>query len=137
MKRLILTVGLPRSGKSTWAKKQGLPIVNPDAIRLGLHGERFISEAEPFVWAIAKVMVNALFLAGHEEVILDATNITKARRDDWKGPWKRLYQVIDTMEDVCISRAEREGDKEIIPIIRAMAKKYEPVGRDEVYREKA
>ena len=29
---LLATVGLPRSGKSTWAKEQGFPIVSPDAI---------------------------------------------------------------------------------------------------------
>jgi len=40
MKILILTVGLPRSGKSTWAAKKGFPIVSPDAIRLAMHGMR-------------------------------------------------------------------------------------------------
>ena len=84
-KTLIAMVGLPRSGKSTWAKKAGHPIVSPDAIRLALHGQRFISEAEPFVWAIAKAMVRALFLAGHSAVILDATNNTRKRRDEWKS----------------------------------------------------
>ena len=74
---LILTVGLPRSGKSIWAKKQGIPIVNPDSIRLALHGKAFILEAEDFVWTIAYTMARALFLAGHETVIIDATNITK------------------------------------------------------------
>jgi predicted kinase len=36
MQQLILTVGLPRSGKTTWAKQQGVPMVNRDAIRLAL-----------------------------------------------------------------------------------------------------
>ena len=35
---LIVMVGLPRSGKTTWARKQGYPIVNPDSIRLAFHG---------------------------------------------------------------------------------------------------
>ena len=129
--RLVLIVGLPRSGKTTWAMNHGAPVVNPDSIRLALHGKRFLSLAEPLVWAIAKVMVRAQFLAGHREVVLDATNITRARRDDWKGPWRRLYQVIDTPEEECIRRAREEGDDEIIPIIVSMAQKYEPVGRDE------
>lgn len=45
MKKLILTIGLPRSGKSTWAKQQGCPVVNPDSIRLALHGKAYIQEA--------------------------------------------------------------------------------------------
>lgn len=70
MVRLLVTVGLPRSGKSTWAKQQGAPVVNPDAIRLALHGQAFLQEAEPLVWVMAKYMVEALFLAGHSTVIL-------------------------------------------------------------------
>jgi predicted kinase len=83
--RLILTVGLPRSGKTTWARAQGVPVASPDAISRALHGQRFIGVAEPFVWAIAKLMVRALFLAGHPTVIVDATNTTQKRRDEWKS----------------------------------------------------
>lgn len=127
MKTLILTVGLPRSGKTTWANKQGLPIVNPDFIRLALHGMRFVPSAEPFVWAIAKTMVRALFLAGHETIILDATNTTKKRRDEWLSEaWVCQYLVIDTAEAVCLERAMAEHDAEIQPIIKKMAAYYEP-----------
>ena len=41
-KQLILTVGLPRSGKTTWALAQGYPIVAPDAIRLAVTGQRYV-----------------------------------------------------------------------------------------------
>ena len=40
-----------RSGKTTWARQQGVPIVNPDAIRPALHGQRFEPRAESVVWA--------------------------------------------------------------------------------------
>src|SRR5216683_5886868 len=90
---LFLTVGLPRSGQSTWARGTNTPIVCPDEIRLALHGQRFIASAEPLVWAIARIMVSALFGAGHPRVILDATNLTKARRDEWLDPgWNCRFQ---------------------------------------------
>lgn len=122
MKKLICTVGLPRSGKSTWAKKQGHPMVNPDSIRLALHGLRFEKLAEPFVWAIAQCMVRALFLAGHDTVIIDATNITKNRRAYWYngGDWETEFFIIGTAKNECIKRAEKEDDQEIIPIIEGM-----------------
>lgn len=134
MKTLILTVGLPRSGKTTWARTQGHPIVQPDAIRLALHGQRYVAEAEPFVWAIARVMVRALFRAGHEIVILDATNTTKQRRAEWlvAGEWWVKYQPVMTSEAECLARADAEHDEAIKPIIRKMAAGFEPLEDFEV-----
>lgn len=131
-KTLICLVGLPRSGKSTWAKTAGHPIVSPDAIRLAIHGQRFIAEAEPFVWAIAKAMVRSLFLAGHNAVILDATNNTRKRRNEWQSPhWDTLFEVIDTPAAVCIERAQAEDRQDIVPTIIRMAHEHEPLGDDE------
>jgi predicted kinase len=125
-KELILMVGLPRSGKSTYAKTTGFPIVNPDSIRLALHGERFISDAEPMVWAIAKYMVKSLFLAGHSTVILDATNTTAKRREEWVSRhWKVSIMHITTTKEVCISRAIEEGDTDIIQVIERMSENFE------------
>ncbi len=127
---LILTVGIPRSGKSTWARAQNLPIVNPDSIRLALHGQRFQTLSEPFVWAIATVMVRALFLAGHSRVIVDATHTTKKRREFWKdSSWRIVFAPMDTTKDVCLKRAE--GDVEIIPVIERMALQQEPLTKEE------
>jgi predicted kinase len=124
---LICTVGLPRSGKTTYARSTGHPIVNPDSIRLALHGRRFEALAEPFVWASAKLMVRSLFLAGHSRVIVDATNTTRKRRDEWKSPdWRTAFHVIDTPAAECIRRAVEIGDAEIIPIIERMAAQWEP-----------
>ena len=127
-KLLICTVGLPRSGKSTWARQQGVPVVNPDSIRLSMHGQRFQPLAEPLVWATAKIMVRALFIAGHNVVIVDATNTTKRRRDEWLDPdWTVNFQYIDTPSQKCIDRALAAGDVEIVPIIAKMAAQWEPI----------
>ena len=129
MNKLILTVGLPRSGKSTWAQGQALPIVNPDAIRLAIYDQPFIGKAEPYVWLVAHTMVEALFLAGHITVILDATNTTRKRRDEWKsGKWICEFMVFSTPKEVCLSRTNDAG---LIEAIERMAEGYEPVGWNE------
>lgn len=131
-KTLICMVGLPRSGKTTWAQRQNLPIVCPDAIRFALHGERYIQLAEPHVWAIAQTMVRALFLAGHEMVILDATNTMRDRRKMWvSADWNTYFQPIPTSGAVCIERAQSESDHYIIPIIERMVDQFEPIAEDE------
>lgn len=121
-RQLIMTIGLPYAGKKTWSQQHGAPIVSPDAIRLALHGQRFAYQAEPFVWAIAGLMVHSLFEIGHTDVILEACNVTKKRRDEWKHPrWKRRYIVLDVCAAVCFDRAREAKDHEIVPIIERMA----------------
>lgn len=131
-KTLIMMVGLPRSGKSTKAKELAFPVVNPDSIRLALHGQPFIGLAEPFVWAIAKTMVRALFLSGHDNVILDATNTSKKRRDEWKSKtWKREFVICATPVDECKMRAVQTGREDLLPVIDRMSAEYEEPTPDE------
>lgn len=137
MALLICTVGLPYSGKSTWAKVQQCPVVCPDAIRLALHGQRFNILMEPYVWVIAKTMVRALFLAGHNRVILDATNTTEKRRAEWlSDDWDTQFKILDTPKEECISRAKRQNDIPILPVIEKMHEYYEPVTEVFLYLDK-
>jgi tRNA uridine 5-carbamoylmethylation protein Kti12 len=109
IKTLILTVGLPRAGKSTWARAQGLPMVQ----------------------ATMHVMVRALFDAGHDAVILDQTNFLQGIRDEWYDEkWHRLFRVFDTTKEVCIERA-RVDRPELIPLIDRLATSFEWLSEDE------
>lgn len=133
---LIVMVGLPRSGKSTWAKLQGPPMVALDAVRLALHGERFLSLAEPMVHDLAKYMVNSLFIAGHSIVIVDCCNGTRKRRDFWRPDRDGVqygvqFKVVDTSADECKRRAFYQADDVLVPVIERMAAAWEPLGPDE------
>jgi predicted kinase len=128
-KKLIVMVGLPRSGKSNISKKMNCPVVNRDAIRLAVHGKRFLQEAEDIVTLFESIMVKSLFKAGHDTVIIDACHITQKSRDRWTDfcldhdiGVTRIYPfVVPTSATECIRRAEAEGDLGIIPVIRRMA----------------
>jgi predicted kinase len=129
--KLHVTVGLPRSGKTTWARSTGFPIVNPDSVRLALHGQRFLGMAEPMVWAVTFAMVESLRLAGHEDIVVDATNVSAKRRKEWTdryGPDVR-WKVINTPAEECIRRALADPDpyyaREIIPVIERMAREWD------------
>lgn len=136
-KTLYLTVGLPRCGKSTWAKDTGFPMVNPDSIRLALHGTSFNPAAETMVWAIARYMVSALFRAGHDTVIVDATNTTKKRREFWKSDeWIRKYRIFHISKNECIRRCNDtehmiSAKEDLIPVIERMHEQWENVEDDE------
>ena len=134
---LICMVGLPRSGKTTVARALRYPIVNRDSIRLALHGYRYIAEAEELVAAITKIMVKALFLAGHRTVVVDETNTTRKRRNFWRSEdWRTRYFHIKTSPLICHDRATAEGDQEIMPIIDRMASQFEPLEQDEEVYER-
>lgn len=137
MKKLILMVGLPRSGKTTRAKElsksYNAPIVSPDAIRLVLVGKAYRQESEPMVWAIAKTMVMALFEVGHSTVILDACNNTRKRREEWLGPWEREIHFVRTPADICRERARQSYDNgpQLVSTVDRMAAAREIPDKDE------
>jgi tRNA uridine 5-carbamoylmethylation protein Kti12 len=133
---LVCMMGLPRSGKTTIVrelmKKHTAPVVRRDDIRLALHGQRYASSAEPFVKAISDVMIRSLFLSGHEVVICDETNYSRAARDYHKNPnWRTVFYELATPPDVCKTRATATNQSDLHPVIDQMYARYEPLGEDE------
>lgn len=131
---LICTYGLPRSGKSTWARKTGLPIVCPDGIRLALTGKRWFGPVEHEVWATARTMVRAMFFAGHKEIILDATNLIRKARDTFIPSsdciWTRRFMLFDTPVNICLERAKTTYP-ELCEVIEGFNAAWEPVEEEE------
>jgi len=127
-KTLHIMVGLPRSGKSTVAKGMGSPIVEPDAIRKAMHGTAWRAEVEPLVWGIAHIMVDSLFIAGHDDVVIDATNHTRERRSQWiSDKYAIQFHCVATDKDTCIERAIQTGQQYLVPVIERMAAQFEPL----------
>ena len=136
MKRLICMMGLPRSGKSTVALTLGHPIVSPDALRLTMYNRPFWSPGEKLIWAHANVMVRALFEAGHETVVLDATNYSRAQRDQWRNVnWKTEFWHVPTSKEICLQRAIDNGQDELLEIIEMMDTRFEPLEEYEMRYE--
>lgn len=134
--KVIGMMGLPRSGKTTVARRLsrilGVPIVNRDSIRLALHGQRYQKLAEPMVKAIALVMVRALFEAGHCTVIVDETNIRRSTRDFWRDEaWVTEILSVFASPEVCLRRAKAADDEAIQSVIVRMADGFEMLEPDE------
>jgi len=92
MQELVITVGLPASGKTTWAEEWILQHpeyinVNRDDIRLALQGraryKKFTKWRETLVSQIAVASVRAGFEAG-KSVIVSDTNLNPGRNNVWK-----------------------------------------------------
>jgi len=127
MRTLILTQGLPQSGKSTWSNTQGCPIVNRDSIRFAIGGDIRYFKEEARVSEIERIMVDALFQAGHDRVIVDATNLKKKYTDAWvKLAFDRGHiftpKIFITSLEECVERAQKNfpEDKNFPNVIRNM-----------------
>ncbi len=120
---LILTIGLPASGKTTWAedyiKKNPEYInVNRDDIRLSFQGRgryaKFSKWREEAVTKIAYATAKAAFEAG-KSVIVSDTNLNPDRNTAWKDFGKKFkanyreQKFIDVHVGVCV---ERDGKRE-------------------------
>ncbi|MHA1148909.1 MAG: AAA family ATPase [Promethearchaeota archaeon] len=80
---LLMTIGIPGSGKSTWIRNnkdlKDYIIVSPDLIRKEITGEISNVEKDRKVWKLAKKRVKKELKKGHN-VILDATNVNGENR---------------------------------------------------------
>ncbi len=104
--KLVVMVGLPRSGKSTVVDRdylsQGYAVVCPDEVRRAIHGQRFVASAERWVWATVFTMVDALRRRGCR-VVVDACNVTREHRKPWveRGA---TFHVLHLNAQICIDR---------------------------------
>ena len=119
---LQFTIGLPRSGKSTFANKWAdekprRVIISSDNIRLALTGKRYEPLAETMVFATKHVMIRAMLDRGFD-VLVDGTHSTEISL-------MRIFEIdinaepiiFDTRPEVCKSRADITGQSDLYPII--------------------
>ena len=147
MSELTLMVGLPGSGKSTYAKslQNDITIVlYSDAISKELWGDENEQKNKDIVFKTLYKRARNLLLSG-KNVIIDATNILKLDRARSLNRFadlniKRKAIIIDTPIDECIRRNQLRERKVPVSVIREFATKYvEPTleeGFDEILRIK-
>lgn len=130
-------VGLPGSGKSTWANAQGLPVVSTDAIRKELFGDESIQKNPQKVFNIAFKRLREYLKKG-SSVIFDATNLTIKNR---KNIFKQIYPfsahaiVFSTSANECIERIKNRERKVPNKIILNMQKRFQLPSKEEGFEE--
>jgi predicted kinase len=122
MARLIITRGLPASGKTTFARKLQPAVVrvNRDDLRRMLHGDRLYTQrAEAQVTHAQRAQVEALLRSG-ADVCVDDTNLRSGTVRYWARLAERLgaqfevHDFTDVPVEECIRRdAERPEDERV------------------------
>jgi predicted kinase len=78
--KIILLIGLPGSGKSTWAARQGITPLSSDLMRLLLSGNEENQSIHKQVFQAIRYLLRQRIRLGCKETYIDATNLT---------PWER------------------------------------------------
>lgn len=140
--RVILTVGCPGSGKTTWARQQNMLVISRDDIRRSLYGVDYVhnQEGEEFVTKIQREQIAIAIKEGKDFIVAD-TNLTSKtemyiksfmKGDASKGPEglivpdiKIEHKVFHADWPTLVERNKHRG-KEYVPmgVLRGMYKRY-------------
>lgn len=135
MPKLYYTIGLPGSGKSTWARAQEMPVFSSDDIRAELYGDASIQGNHEEVFNLLHKRVRECLRNG-QSCIMDATNLTPRSR---KVPNLPAHQKVAVIFETPIEECKRRNAnrERVVPeeVIDRMAKKYLPPQAKEKFRE--
>ena len=118
MGKLLVLVGLPRSGKSTRTKfyeKKGYIVICADEIRREF-GHTWKRSLEPVVNLVEQTMVRML-LKNHD-VLVDETNTSEfSIRKFLQIDPAAVFEFIDTPVKTCVVRAVENKQEYLMPVI--------------------
>ena len=132
---LIMTKGLPGSGKSTWAKarQEAFPFkykrVNKDSLREMLDGGKWSREAEKFTLKVRDTIIREALMS-RNSVIVDDTNFAPIHEETLRGIAQHFGAdfLIQDFSDVplktCIENDLKRLSSVGEAVIRKMAKQY-------------
>jgi predicted kinase len=128
---VVLAIGLPGSGKSSWFKRHSIHPLSSDLLRELLFDDAQEQRFQDLVFSNLRSMLKARLIARRPMNYVDATNLTPHDRHSWIKLAKDYgYDVqglfFDVPVEVCMERHQRRG--RVVPedIMRKMAGKLKP-----------
>jgi predicted kinase len=128
---VVLAIGLPGSGKSSWFKRHNVVPLSSDMVRSLLFDDVREQRFQDLVFSNLRSMLKARLIAKRPMNYVDATNLTPQERQHWIKLAKDYnYEVhavfFDVPLEVCVERHQRRD--RVVPedIMRRMAAKLKP-----------
>ena len=128
---MVLAIGLPGSGKSSWFKRHNIHPLSSDLLRELLFDDAQEQRFQDLVFSNLRSMLKARLIARRPMNYVDATNLTPHDRQSWIKLAKDYgYDVqgvfFDVPLEVCMERHQRRGRAVPEDIMRRMAGKLKP-----------
>lgn len=131
---LYIMVGLPGSGKSTYAQKLGLPILSADKIREELYGDAAIQGDGEMVFSILNKRIDKAISGGYS-VIIDNTSVSRKARAVFIRKANCTAIFVDTPLDECLRRNRKRERHVSEDVIYRMASNLVPPTKEEGFKE--
>jgi predicted kinase len=133
---VVLAIGLPGSGKSSWFKRRGVTPLSSDLLRRLLFDDTTEQRYQDLVFGTLRSLLRARLVARMPWNYVDATNLSPRERHGWIKMAREFgYDVhavfFDVPAQVCMERNQRR--QRVVPedVMQRMSAKLRPPTFDE------
>jgi len=128
---VVLAIGLPGSGKTTWFKRRGVTPLSSDLLRTILFDDITEQRYQGLVFSTLRSLLRARLIAKMPWNYVDATNLSPHERRQWVKMARSFgYEVqalfFDVPLEVCMERNRRRERVVQEDVMRRMAEKLRP-----------
>jgi len=128
---VVLAIGLPGSGKSSWFKRQNIQPLSTDLLRGLLFDDPNEQRFQDLVFSNLRSLLRARLVAKRPMNYVDATNLTPHERQSWiKLANDYQYEVhalyFDVPLEVCLERNHKRERQVADDVTQRMAAKLRP-----------
>ncbi|NYF80928.1 ATP-binding protein [Granulicella arctica] len=128
---VVLTIGLPGSGKTTWYKRRGVTPLSSDLLRTLLFDDITDQRYQGLVFSTLRSLLRARLIAKMPWNYVDATNLSPHERRQWIKMAKSFeYEVqavfFDVPLAVCLERNSKRDRQVTDEVMHKMAERLRP-----------
>lgn len=133
---VVLAIGLPGSGKSTWFRRRGVTPLSSDMLRSILFDDITEQRYQGLVFSTLRSLLRARLIARMPWNYVDASNLSSHERRQWIKMAKGFgYEVnavfFDVPLEVCLERNRKRERQVKEEVVQRMAAKLKPPTFDE------
>jgi len=128
---VVLAIGLPGSGKTTWFRRRGVTPLSSDLLRSVLFDDVEEQRYQGLVFSTLRQLLRARLIERMPWNYVDATNLSPRERRQWihmaRGLGYEVHAVFfDVPLEVCLERNRRRDRVVAEDVMRRMASKLRP-----------